>query len=75
MGAAELRSIIAEQGQISVHCHYCNTDYVFTPAETEELINKIYDGSADKLFAALLGRKKLSARQIEKLKEIVGEEE
>ena len=30
-------------------------------AEMNELINKIYDGSADKLFAALLGRKKLSA--------------
>ena len=42
-------------------------------AETAELINKIYDGSADKLFAALLGRKKLSADQIEKLKQIVGE--
>lgn len=42
-------------------------------AETNELINKIYDGSADKLFAALLGRKKLSADQIERLKEIVGE--
>ena len=41
-------------------------------AETNELINKIYDGSADKLFAALLGRKKLSAGQIEKLKQIVG---
>lgn len=42
-------------------------------AETNELINKIYDGSADKLFAALLGRKKLSAEQIEKLKQIVGD--
>jgi len=42
-------------------------------AETNELINKIYDGSADKLFAALLGRKKLSADQINKLKDIVGE--
>ena len=41
-------------------------------AETNELINKIYDGSADKLFAALLGRKKLSADQINKLKDIVG---
>lgn len=40
-------------------------------AETNELINKIYDGSADKLFAALLGRKKLSAEQIEKLRQIV----
>lgn len=42
-------------------------------AETDELINKIYDGSADKLFAALLGRKKLSAQQIEQLKQIVGD--
>ena len=42
-------------------------------AEINELINKIYDGSADKLFAALLGRKKLSAEQIKKLKDIVGE--
>ncbi|MDE7276135.1 MAG: BlaI/MecI/CopY family transcriptional regulator [Lachnospiraceae bacterium] len=40
-------------------------------AETTELINKIYDGSVDKLFAALLGRKNLSAEQIEKLKQIV----
>ena len=42
-------------------------------AETNELIDKIYDGSADKLFAALLGRKKLTAEQIEKLRQIVGE--
>lgn len=42
-------------------------------AETDELINKIYDGSADKLFAALLGRKKLSAEQIQRLRDIVGE--
>ena len=42
-------------------------------AETNELIDKIYDGSADKLFAALLGRKKLSKEQIQKLKDIVDE--
>ena len=42
-------------------------------AETNELIDKVYDGSADKLFAALLSRKKLSAAQIEKLKQIVGD--
>lgn len=42
-------------------------------AETDELINKIYDGSVDKLFAALLGRKKLSPEQIERLRQIVGE--
>ena len=33
-------------------------------AETDELIGKLYDGSVDKLFAALLGRKKRSAEQI-----------
>lgn len=44
-------------------------------AETEELINKIYDGSVDKLFAALIGRKKLSAAQLDKLKQIVNESE
>ena len=42
-------------------------------AETDELIGKLYDGSADKLFAALLGRKKLTAVQIAKLKQIVGD--
>lgn len=42
-------------------------------AETNELINKVFDGSADKLFAALLSRKKLSAGQIEKLKKMVDE--
>lgn len=40
-------------------------------ATTNDLIDKIYDGSADKLFAALLGRKKLSAEQIEKLNRII----
>lgn len=40
-------------------------------SETNELINKIFDGSVDKLFAALLSKKKLSAEQIEKLKKIV----
>ena len=42
-------------------------------AETDELIGKLFDGSADKLFAALLGRKKLSEEQIDKLKQIVGD--
>ena len=42
-------------------------------AETDELVSKLFDGSADKLFASLLGRKKLSAEQIDRLREIVGE--
>lgn len=42
-------------------------------AETNELINKIYDGSKSNLFAALLGKKKLTNEQIEHLKQIVDE--
>ena len=38
MGEKELRSILEEQGEISVYCHYCNTDYKFSPQEVEELI-------------------------------------
>lgn len=54
-------------------CHALIPKEEVQEAETNELINKIYDGSADKLFAALLGRKKLSAEQIKKLKQIVGD--
>lgn len=42
-------------------------------AETDALIDRIYDGSADLLFASLLSRKTLSQEQIERLKRIVEE--
>ena len=54
-------------------CHALIPKEDVQEAETNELINKVYDGSTDKLFAALLGRKKLTAEQIEKLRQIVGE--
>ena len=38
LGADELRSIVAEQGQIETQCHFCNTQYVFAPADVEALI-------------------------------------
>ncbi len=38
MGEKEIRSIIEEQGKISVHCHYCNTDYEFSREDAEKLI-------------------------------------
>lgn len=52
-------------------CHALIPKEQVQEAETDELINKIYDGSVDKLFAALISRKKLSAEQIQKLKQIV----
>lgn len=39
--------------------------------ETTELINKVFDGSADLLFASLLNRKTLSGEEIERLKQLV----
>ena len=62
-----------ERSEPDFMCHALIPKEEVQEAETNELINKIYDGSADKLFAALIGRKKLSAGQIEKLKQIVGE--
>lgn len=62
-----------ERSEPNFMCHALIPKEEVQEAETDELINKIYDGSADKLFAALLGRKKLSAEQIERLREIVGE--
>lgn len=52
-------------------CHALIDKEQVQEAQTDELIEKIYDGSADKLFAALLGKKKISTEQIEKLKQIV----
>lgn len=54
-------------------CHALIPKSAVQEAEMDELINKVYDGSADKLFAALLGRKQLSPQQIEKLRQIVGD--
>ena len=54
-------------------CHALISKEDVQQAETDELIGKLYDGSVDKLFAALLGRKKLSAEQIAELKQIVGD--
>lgn len=52
-------------------CHALIPKEAVQEAETEELIDKVYDGSVDKLFAALLDRKKLSEQQIENLKDII----
>ena len=60
-----------ERSEPGFMCHTLVSKEEVQEAETNELIDKVYDGSVDKLFAALLGRKKLSAAQIEKLKQMV----
>jgi molecular chaperone Hsp33 len=37
IGKAELLDILKEQGKVSVHCHYCNTDYDFYKDDIDEL--------------------------------------
>lgn len=54
-------------------CHALVSKAQIQEAETDELIEKIYDGSADMLFASLLDSKRLSGEQIERLKRIVEE--
>ena len=62
-----------ERSEPNFMCHAIIPKEEVQEAETTELINKVYDGSADKLFAALLGRKKLSPEEIAKLKQIVND--
>lgn len=60
-----------ERSEPNFMCHALIPIEDVQEAETDELIDKIFDGSADKLFASLLSRKKLSAKQIDKLMRIV----
>lgn len=62
-----------ERTEPGFRCHALIAKEQVQQAETDELINKVFDGSADKLFASLLGRKKFSPEQIERLRQIVGE--
>lgn len=39
LGKSDLMKIIDEDGKVSVHCHYCNTDYEFTAKDIEELFS------------------------------------
>jgi transcriptional repressor len=39
--------------------------------ETKEFIDKMFDGSIDKMFAALIGNKQLSEKQITKLRNLI----
>ena len=42
-------------------------------SEIDELVNKLFDGSTELLFASLVGHKKLPDGMIDKLKHMVGE--
>lgn len=40
LGRREAEDIIAERGKITVHCHYCNTDYEFAADDVEKLFSE-----------------------------------
>ena len=42
-------------------------------AHTDELVNDLYGGSVDKLFAALIERKKLPEDKLNELRKIIGD--
>lgn len=54
-------------------CHPLVTREEVREQETDALIDKMYGGSADLLVSALLGRKRLSAEEVERLKQRIEE--
>jgi len=52
-------------------CHPLVTIEEAREYETSELINKMYDGAADRLVASILGGKILSKEEIERLKQTI----
>lgn len=54
-------------------CHAALEKAQVQQQETDELINKLYGGAPDALVASLLGSRKLSAGEIERLKRLVSD--
>ncbi len=54
-------------------CHALVPKEQVQQEETQELIDKVFDGSADKLFAALLGGKRVSTEQLKRLRDMIDE--
>lgn len=52
-------------------CHALIAKDVVQAAETEELMQKLFDSSPDLMFASLLGHQKLTKEQIERLRRMV----
>ncbi len=41
LGEKQMREILKADGEIRVHCHYCNTDYVFTDDDADKLFPRV----------------------------------
>ena len=62
-----------ERKEPNFMCHALITKEVVQETEAEKLIGKLFGGSPDQLFAALIGSQKVSKEQIENLRRIVAE--
>ena len=60
-----------ERSEPNFMCHALIPKEKVQIAETNEFIDKMFDGSIDKMFVALIGNKQLSEKQIEKLKNLI----
>lgn len=56
-------------------CHALIEKSEVQQAEAEELMDKLFDGSPELLFASLLNSKRLSAEQLQRLRRIVDREQ
>ncbi len=41
LGEGQLREIIREDGCLKLHCHYCNSDYVFDETDVDKIFPKL----------------------------------
>lgn len=64
-----------ERSEPGFMCHALVSKEQVQQEETQELIDKVFDGSADKLFASLLGGRRISREQLERLRSMIDEME
>ena len=62
-----------ERSEPGFMCHARVSKEQVQQEETQELIDKVFDGSADKLFASLLGGRRVSREQLEQLRRMIDE--
>ena len=62
-----------ERSEPGFMCHALVSKEQVQQEETQELIDKVFDGSADKLFASLLGGRRISQEQLEQLRRMIDE--
>ena len=64
-----------ERSEPGFMCHALVSKEQVQQEETQELIDKVFDGSADNLFASLLGGRRISREQLERLRSMIDEME